>query len=171
MLQTLTLCHKLLILTPIYRSHIHLHLTHPHNTFFQLCKHKLPTQIILLPLQHPSQIIIPFLSLSLHLLLPHSYPLTTLIIINPRPYDARPKINTLLPIFKIIIVFSLQRLLLPRPTFGILSTQFYLILVFLHLIVISLCPFLLLPNPLPMLKLLVMIVGLKQCQPSYMLSK
>ena len=34
MLQTLTLCHKLLILTPIYRSHIHLHLTHPHNTFF-----------------------------------------------------------------------------------------------------------------------------------------
>ena len=31
---------KPLTLTPIYRSHIHLHLTHPHNTFFQLCKHK-----------------------------------------------------------------------------------------------------------------------------------
>ena len=41
MLQTLTLGHKPLTLTPIYRSHIRLHLTHSHNTFF-LC-YFLPT--------------------------------------------------------------------------------------------------------------------------------
>ena len=96
----------------------------------------------ILPLQCPSHMISPFFSLSLHLLLPHPYPLTTLTFPNPCPHDARPEINTFLPIFTIIIVFSLQRLLLPRPTFGILSTQFYLILVFLLLIVIPLCPFL-----------------------------
>ena len=79
------------------------------KTIFLLSmKDKLPTQITILPLQHPSQIIIPFFSLYLHLLLPHPYPLTTLIIINRQPYDAHLEINTLLPIFKIIIVFSLQ---------------------------------------------------------------
>ena len=31
---TITLGRKPLTLTHIYRSHIHLHLTHPHNTFF-----------------------------------------------------------------------------------------------------------------------------------------
>ena len=34
MLQSLTLGHWHLTLTPMYRSHIHLHLTHQHNTFF-----------------------------------------------------------------------------------------------------------------------------------------
>ena len=139
--------------------------------FLPSMKHKPQTQIALLPLQCPSHMISPFFSLSLHLLLPHPYPLTTLTFPNPCPHDARPEINTFLPIFTIIIVFSLQRLLLPRPTFGILSTQFYLILVFLLLIVIPLCPFLFLPNSLLMLKLLVMIVGLNQCKPSYMLFK
>ena len=34
MLQTLTLGYNPLTLTPIYRTHIHLHWTHPHNTSF-----------------------------------------------------------------------------------------------------------------------------------------
>ena len=51
----LTLGHKPLTLTPIYRSHIHLCLTHSHNTFFsivffQLYKHK--PSIIFLSLLH-----------------------------------------------------------------------------------------------------------------------
>ena len=124
-----------------------------------------------LSLLHPSPMITPFSNHCLPQFLPRHYPLTTLKINHPRPCAARPETNIPLPIFTIITGFSLPQLLPPRPPSGIHFIRFFLILDFLHLIIILLCLFLFLLNPHPMSKLLVMIVGLKRCKLSYMFFK
>lgn len=88
---------------------------------------------------------------------------------RPHTYDALHEPNMHPHTSKTTIVISLHSLLPPQRTFGILSTQFYLTLVFLLRIVISPCLFLCLPNLPLMLKLPVMTVGLRRCKLSYKL--